>query len=249
MRIELLGTGGYHPTEDRHTACVLLPELGLVLDAGTGAFRLHERMTALDTPRLDIILTHAHLDHIAGLTYLFDLRREGNPIETIVHARCETLRVVREHLLAKEVFPIQPVTRFEELGDGLALRRDAKLVTFPLDHPGGSLGVRVDAGEKSFAYVTDTRPPNETTIDAIRGVDLLLHEAYFPESQRELADLSGHCTARDAARVANDAGVGRLLMIHADPRADAAALAVAQSEAKSLRPDAEYARDRMIIDL
>lgn len=249
MRIEILGSGGYHPTEHRHTACLLLAELGLMLDAGTGAFRIHDRVAELPSPRLEVLLTHAHLDHIAGLTYLFDLRKQGEPVETVVHARPEVLEVVRDHLLASEVFPIQPVTRFAPLSDQVTLASGAEVQTFPLDHPGGSLGVRITAGGKSMAYVTDTRRPTPETIEAIRGVDLLLHEAYFPEAKRELADLSGHCTARDAAEVAIEAGAARLLMVHPDPRASQAMLELAEAEARELRPDAEYARDRMKVDL
>jgi hypothetical protein len=65
MRVEFLGTGGYHPNERRHTACVLLPEIGLAFDAGTSVFRLPPR---LESKELDVFLSHAHLDHIAGLT-------------------------------------------------------------------------------------------------------------------------------------------------------------------------------------
>ena len=44
MKLHCLGTGGYHPSEHRHTACYYLPELQLVLDAGTGMFRLPNQL-------------------------------------------------------------------------------------------------------------------------------------------------------------------------------------------------------------
>ena len=40
MNVVLLGSGGYFPTSQRQTSCVLLPEIGVVLDAGTGMSRL-----------------------------------------------------------------------------------------------------------------------------------------------------------------------------------------------------------------
>ena len=55
MRLIFLGTGGYHPSERRHTASVLLPDIGVALDAGTGFFRVQGR---LNTPTLDVFLTH-----------------------------------------------------------------------------------------------------------------------------------------------------------------------------------------------
>ena len=56
-----LGTAGYHPSETRHTSCLMLPEVGVVLDAGSGMFRVRDLLT---TKTLDIFLSHAHLDHV-----------------------------------------------------------------------------------------------------------------------------------------------------------------------------------------
>ena len=72
MKLVLLGTAGYHPSDQRQTACLMLPEQGIVLDAGTGHVSGGD---FLMTDRLDIFLTHSHLDHIVGLTYLFDVIR------------------------------------------------------------------------------------------------------------------------------------------------------------------------------
>ena len=51
MEVVFLGTAGYHPNETRHTSCVMIPEMGIVLDAGTGFFRVrqHLRATTLDS--------------------------------------------------------------------------------------------------------------------------------------------------------------------------------------------------------
>lgn len=251
LRVEILGSGGYHPSERRHTACVYLPELGLVLDAGTGAFRLHGLAASdkLSTDRLDIVLTHGHLDHVVGLTFLIGLQREGRPIETVVHAAPATLDAVRDHLLAPALFPIAPVTGFAPLGDSLALPSGVRLTAFELDHPGGSVGLRLDVGDRSIAYVTDTRPISAETVKAIQGVDLLLHEAYFEASRRQLADDSGHCTAPDAAEAAVACGAKRLVLMHINPRATEADEARALAEAQAIRPDAEYGRDGMVIEV
>ena len=75
MKLVLLGTTGYHPNDRRQTACLMIPELGIVLDAGTAMYRVRDR---IETPELDIYLTHAHLDHVIGLTFLFDVLHEKN---------------------------------------------------------------------------------------------------------------------------------------------------------------------------
>src|SRR5262245_34247263 len=83
MKLVMLGTGGYFPTSRRHTACLMLPEIGVVLDAGSGMCRIGE---FLQTGHLDIFLTHAHLDHVAGLTYLVNLVPADVLSRTTVHA-------------------------------------------------------------------------------------------------------------------------------------------------------------------
>ena len=244
MRVLLLGTGGYHPNERRHTACVMLPELGVVLDAGTAAFRIPAHV---ETGELDIYLTHAHLDHIVGLTYLIALEHEGAPVKSAVHARPEVLAAVKEHLFSEPLFPVCPIDRFEALSETHTLRAGGTLKTFALNHPGGSIGMRIDAQDKSLAYVTDTTALAPESIEAIRGVDLLIHEAYFPDASGDWPEKTGHTTARNAARAAKQAGAKRLVLVHADPkRADNS---IELAEAREEFPTAEYGEDGLEIRL
>ena len=53
MKLLILGSTGYHPNELRHTACFMLPEVGVVLDAGTGMFRVRDHLV---TPELRYLL-------------------------------------------------------------------------------------------------------------------------------------------------------------------------------------------------
>ena len=78
MKIVLLGTGGYHPNERRHTACVMLPELGLIFDAGSSFFRVPARLRTRD---LDIFLTHAHLDHCGLVPRLRQHAHRGRSVQ------------------------------------------------------------------------------------------------------------------------------------------------------------------------
>ena len=103
MKLVLLGTTGYHPNDERQTACFMLPELGIVLDAGTAMYRVRDHLV---TPELDIFLTHAHLDHVIGLTYLFDVVQGKDIRRVTVHGAPEKLAAVRTHLFAEPLFPV-----------------------------------------------------------------------------------------------------------------------------------------------
>jgi ribonuclease Z len=69
----------------------------------------------------------------------------------------------------------------------------------------------------SYAYCSDTAY-SEAVIEAVKGVNLLYHEATFLEDQRELAEKTKHSTAKDAALVAQQAGVKKLILGHLSGR-------------------------------
>lgn len=90
------------------------------------------------------------------------------------------------------------------------------------------------------AYVTDTRPCDGGRALA-SGADLLYHEATFTDALRDRAIETGHTTAREAAEVARDAGVERLLLGHLSARYhDPTPL---ETEAQSVFPNTEVAEE------
>ena len=96
------------------------------------------------------------------------------------------------------------------------------LTHFPLKHPGGSIGFRLDWPDHSLAYVTDTTAAADAPyVDRIRGVDLLIHEAYFASETESLPEVTGHSCLTTVTRVAAAADVGRLVLVHIDPQIDA----------------------------
>lgn len=221
-----LGTNGYYPSFERQTMSFLLlaGERALLLDAGTGVGRLSEAAVAERLARctsLAVVLTHYHLDHVVGLSYLqvgWDRPvRIYAPQPPLVDGRPEE---ALERLIAPPFFPrrltdypfpveVVPYSerRFAAAGFDLTVRRQ--------NHPGGSVGVRVD---DLLAYCTDTVADPET-VELVRGIPTLLHEVWLDTAEGERTDpaVAGHASAPQVARLAADAEVGRLIPVHHHP--------------------------------
>ena len=217
MRLVLLGTTGYHPSDRRQTACLLLPEQGVMLDAGTAMYRAGR---LLETPELDVFLTHAHLDHVIGLTYLFDIAYVHPLSRVTIHAEPAKLAAISEHLFAELLFPKRPPCQLRPLAGEVGLGEGGKLTSFPVPHPGGAVGFRLDWPGHAMAYVTDTvARPDADYVEKIRGVDLLVHECYFPDAWAEWAEKTGHSCTTPVAQTARAAGAKHLVLVHVNPLA------------------------------
>ncbi|WP_339731880.1 MBL fold metallo-hydrolase [uncultured Gimesia sp.] len=214
MRIVLLGTGGYHPNERRHTACLMLPELGIIFDAGTSFFRVPD---FLQTRDLQIFLTHAHLDHIAGLSFFLVPMLTDQVDSVKVYGEPAKLSAIQTHLFCEEIFPVLPDYEFTALPETVTVPGKGILRHLKLEHPGGSVGYRIDWPEHSLAYITDTANPEQHR-DFIQNVDLLIHECYFPDDMAEWAKKTGHSHTTPVAELARDAQVGKLVLTHIDPQ-------------------------------
>ena len=241
MKLILLGTTGYHPNDRRQTACFMLPEVGVLLDAGTALYRLNDYLA---TEELDIYITHAHLDHVVGITCLFDVVAR-HPLRRIsVHGEADKLQAIQDHLLAEPLFPAIPPCDFRELTNPSPLPQQGKLSYFPLQHPGGSIGFRLDWPGHSMAYVTDTTAAADADyVERIRDVDLLIHECYFDDDATEQAHLTGHSCLTPVVQVARKANAKRLVLVHINPLIEDDA-DVQLSKARALFPRTELGIDR-----
>src|SRR6056297_606665 len=246
MQLHCLGTSGYHPNEQRHTSCYFVPAAGLVLDAGTGIFRLPP---LIQTDRLDILLSHAHLDHVVGLTFLLDILQQ-RPVEQVrIWGERVKLNAIREHLFSEHLFPVELNVDWMPLEEGTPeLIGKGKVRWFPLEHPGGSVGYRIDWPSHSLAYVSDTvGDPIANYATTIKGVGLLLHECNFRDSQREWAEKTGHSWTSRVASLAKVADVRHLALVHLNPL-ETGDDPVGIEGAQNLFKRTVVAADKMVLD-
>jgi phosphoribosyl 1,2-cyclic phosphodiesterase len=221
-----------------NTSCVEVTANGtrLILDAGTGIRRLGAAIGPEDG-RVDVLLTHLHLDHILGLGFFQPLDQPGQevhvwgpPSTTLdLHARLSRyfsppLFPVRLRELACELV-LHDIPGGEFAIGGLTIRADL------VCHPGSTVGYRIGDGAASIAYLPDHEPalgangfPTDATwtsgLDLAAGVDLLIHDAQYTEGEYASRVGWGHSAIPHALGFARMARVKRLVTFHHDPSHD-----------------------------
>ena len=233
MKLRLLGSGGWLPTSARETCCAYLREDDsvLLIDAGTGLARLVEEPALLaGAERLDVVLTHFHLDHVVGLSYLpaLPLRPTlwgpaaaltGTPTGTVLgHMFGSPLFGAELEAIVASVCELPADGRLDVGPWPVAVRRQDL-------HTDPTLAVRV--GDQ-LTYCTDTAA-DAANADFARGSGLLFHEAWYADAT---TDDRTHSAAGEAGHIAATAGVESLVLIHLDPlqRSHEKLLAAAREE-------------------
>jgi ribonuclease Z len=253
MKLHCLGTAGYHPNNHRHTSCYALPEYQIVLDAGSGFFRMGE---LIQDDSLHILLSHAHLDHVFGLTFVLDFLAT-TPLKHIhVYAEGEKIQAIRQHLFHPILFPLEPPFHWhalEDMGNEFTINT-IRIKWFRMEHPGGSVGFRLRHQTSSFAYVTDTTcRPGAAYWNEIQGVDWLLHECNFSDEYEGLAIKTGHSCPSSVLEESHKAKVSRLLLTHFNPLAtevDPVGLEKATARMPRRTPEQiVLATDGLVVDL
>ena len=250
MKITLLGTRGSFPhigpnmvRYGGNTSCIeLIADDGtvIILDAGTG-IRKAASATDPNVRRMDILLTHFHMDHLQGLGFFAPL---FNPeMEVHIWGPPSTTMTLHNRLARYLSPPLFPVC-IRDFSSNLVLH-DAPRGQFHIGgltvtsdlvcHPGPTMGFRISENGSSIAYLPDHEvalgvrrfpdlPAWTSGMDLSTGVDLLFHDSQYDEAEYEQRTGWGHSTPRQSVTFAREAGVKRLITFHHDPNHDDARL-------------------------
>jgi len=215
-----------------HTSCVSLtigPSL-IIFDAGTGMINLGNWVAKKGYKSATVLLSHLHLDHVVGLPFFAPLLQPTFSID-ILSSGLESFGGVKTALSRLFVAPYFPLSLSEvsaevtyhdfKMGSTFRLKDSIYISTILLNHPGGSIGYRVEALGKSVCYITDTAPIEGTALETfIQGADLLIYDATFTQSEFAKKPQWGHSTWNEAVRLCQQSQVKKLALFHHDPSHD-----------------------------
>ena len=255
-----------------NTSCVevsLADGTVLVLDAGTGIRELGIELFERGARKLNVLLTHLHLDHLEGLRFfgpLFDERVTldiWGPPSTVLSLEERVRRSFSPPLFPIDLRDLPAQVRFRDLPREPWELGGATLTADLVLHPGPTVGFRIETAEASFAYLPDHEPAlagiAERPIEWISGgsiadrVDLLVHDAQYSEDEYQAKVGWGHSSVEDAVAFKRAVGAQRLVLFHHDPLHTDESLAALEERAQSLAGPNEdqpaIAREGMVLEL
>jgi len=222
-----------------NTSCVHVHDgagTHLILDAGTGIRRLGGVLPP-GLRRVDLLLTHLHLDHIQGLGFFTPLYDPG--MELHVWGPASPTLSLRERLMRYLSPPLFPLhlrdvpcrLHLHEVPRGPFAIGGFQVNASLVCHPGPTVGYRIADRTGCLAYLPDHEPalgspafpgaPDWTSGFALaEGADLLIHDAQYTPDEYAGRIGWGHSAIPHALRFAELAGARRLVAFHHDPAHD-----------------------------
>lgn len=267
FKLTIHGTRGSYPVCGRpyrrhggHTPCLSL-ETGrgiLVLDAGSGIASLSQSLrTRRRIPPITLLLTHVHLDHVMGLAAFHPLLVPGVAITVMADSRVlgNWPRAIQT-LFRNPLWPINlwragARIRFRSLPrNSSSIRLDGLTIAWcPVKHPQGCVSYKLTAPDRTMVLATD-REHGDPQMDRkflkfCQGADLLIHDAQYSPEEFPRKKGWGHSTWKEAARVAAQAQVGKLLLSSHDPSRSDKEIDRFVKRARKIFPRTQAAKDQM----
>jgi phosphoribosyl 1,2-cyclic phosphodiesterase len=246
MKVKFWGTRGSVAAPGRsteryggNTSCVeVVGEDGtlLVLDAGTGIRELGSALPK-DLRRVDVLLSHLHLDHIQGLGFfepIFDPSLEVHiwgPASATLDLRARLMRYLSAPLFPVRLRELPCKLRFHEVPTTACRVGDFEIRSVQVCHPGPTVGYRIRDAGGVLAYLCDHEPalgrsfpllPADWTSGCAvaENADLLIHDAQYMDEEYEQRVGWGHSSLTHALQFSALARVKHLVPFHHDPAHD-----------------------------
>ena len=220
-----------------NTSCVevrLSDQHLLVIDAGTGIRGLGVALGNDRPDRIDLLLSHLHLDHIEGLGFFTPIWDPGCEIH--LWGPASPNHSLRERIAMYFSPPLFPVhldeiparLHFHDVPETEWELGPAMVRGMPVTHPGPTLGYRVEENGRVFAYISDHEPALGIDLNTAspewvsgyglaRGADVMFHDAQYTEDEYPHRVGWGHSSIAHTVAFGLLAKVRRLLMFHHDP--------------------------------
>jgi phosphoribosyl 1,2-cyclic phosphodiesterase len=240
MRLTLWGTRGSlaspGPETVRYggnTACVeVRGDDGtlIILDAGSGIRRLADRVGSAQ--RIDILLTHLHMDHIQGLGFFAPLFQTDVEVHVWGPTGRLDLAARLGRYLSPPLFPVRVrdlrSVVFHDAPDQPVHLGGLSIVAAPVIHPGATVGYRISEGRRSLAYIPDHEPALGVSrfpmaarwtsgAGLARGAEILVHDAQYTPDEYRVRVGWGHSTLGHAVALARMVRARMLVPFHHDP--------------------------------
>lgn len=221
MKIVFLGTNGWYTNQIGNTACILIDsnEGYIILDAGNGIYKIGEYIE--EEKPISLFISHFHLDHVSGLHTLgkFDFQQgidvyvgqgRKKDFETLVNPPY----TIGFNPSPRNIDNLKTQIRLHELADG------DHNIPFPvtvieLFHAYRDHGYRFILEGKTIAYSGDCGVSKESSKLAEKS-NVLIHECSYAKDLPG-GKIWGHVTPEQAAKIAKDCGVEKLILTHFDP--------------------------------
>ena len=235
----------------------------ILFDAGTGLRELGLRLVQEAPIDADLYLTHTHFDHVCGLPFFKPFFQPQNRFRLWaghLGGGATLQRVLREFMVAP-LFPVPPEVfkatmeyRDFRPGDILPSAPGITVKTWPLNHPDGAVGYRIEFAGKSFCYITDTEhvpgTPDRNVLALMDGADVVVYDSMFTDEEYAQSFVGwGHSTWQEGTRLARLAKVKKLVLFHHDPEHDDEDLDAIAKQADAALPGTVLAREGLTLAL
>jgi len=225
ISLQLLGCSGGIGGPAHRTTCYLLDE-HILIDAGTGLGELSlEQLARID----HVVLTHAHLDHIACLPLMADSVADRRSSALQVWALPEVIDILKTHIFNDQIWPDftqipdaqNPFVTLHALPENAPLVLDSLQITaLPALHGIAGCGYRVQKESVALAFSGDTAdcPAFWETVAHDQLLAAVIVECSYPRRLADMAQLSRHLDVNDVIkRVSQLPAKVAAIVIHRKP--------------------------------